>query len=126
MKLKSIDYVIFFVTDLEASAKFYEEVIGLEIKHKAEDYAQFESGKIKFGLYTRRALNELIGIELISPAEMKASSEIGFIVDDIDSVYRELVGKGAAAIANPTERHWGQTTAYISDPDGNLIELIQN
>jgi hypothetical protein len=26
----------------------------------------------------------------------------------------------------PTTRSWGQRTAYVRDPDGNLIELAQD
>jgi len=30
------------------------------------------------------------------------------------------------ATTPPTTRLWGQRTAYIRDPDGHLIELVQD
>ncbi|NCC82439.1 MAG: glyoxalase, partial [Clostridia bacterium] len=35
----------------------------------------------------------------------------------------EVVSKGAIPIMEPTTEPWGQRTCYISDPEGNLIEI---
>ena len=44
----------------------------------------------------------------------------------VDAAFAELVGAGAPAVVAPTTRSWGQRTAYVRDPDGNLIELAQD
>jgi uncharacterized glyoxalase superfamily protein PhnB len=43
----------------------------------------------------------------------------------VDNAYAELVVSGAAAVTPPADRPWGQRTAYVRDPDGNLIELVE-
>ena len=50
---------------------------------------------------------------------------MGFTVDDVDSSYDDLVGAGAEPVTAPGDRPWGQRTAYVADPDGYLIELVQ-
>ena len=38
-----------------------------------------------------------------------------------------LIGSldGAVPVIHPTDRSWGQRTAYLRDPDGHLVELAQ-
>jgi len=50
--------------------------------------------------------------------------ELGFKVVDVDAAYAELVAAGADAVTSPRDRPWGQRTAYVADPDGHLIELV--
>jgi uncharacterized glyoxalase superfamily protein PhnB len=47
-------------------------------------------------------------------------------VPDCDAAFAALVAAGAPAVMPPTTRSWGQRTAYVRDPDGNLIELAQD
>ena len=51
--------------------------------------------------------------------------ELGFKVDDCDAAYATLVQRGATPVVDPTDRAWGQRTAYVADPDGYLVELAQ-
>jgi lactoylglutathione lyase len=46
-------------------------------------------------------------------------------VADVDAAYAELVTAGAEPAALPVDRPWGQRTAYLRDPDGHLLELVQ-
>ena len=48
---------------------------------------------------------------------------IGFIVDDIDSVYQTLLAKGVSFEMPPTEQPWGGVLALMKDPDGNIFYL---
>jgi catechol 2,3-dioxygenase-like lactoylglutathione lyase family enzyme len=45
-------------------------------------------------------------------------------VADVDAVCRELVEKGLAFEQAPKDYYWGRS-AYLRDPDGNLLELTQ-
>jgi lactoylglutathione lyase len=47
-------------------------------------------------------------------------------VADVDAALSELIASGALLVVPPTNRFWGQRTAYIRDPDGYLIELAQD
>ena len=41
----------------------------------------------------------------------------------VDKTYSEVLEKGAKSVMSPTTEPWGQRTCYISDPEGNLIEI---
>ncbi|WP_045385967.1 VOC family protein, partial [Mycobacterium kyorinense] len=52
-------------------------------------------------------------------------SEIGFLVDDVDSEAQRLRGLGAEILTGPVDRPWHERTLHIADPDGNVIEFAQ-
>ena len=57
-------------------------------------------------------------------------AHLGIRVDDIDAVHDALLRDGAAVISQPIElaeeNHWlGVRVFYALDPDGHLVELIQ-
>ncbi|MBQ3543166.1 MAG: VOC family protein, partial [Oscillospiraceae bacterium] len=43
--------------------------------------------------------------------------------DEVDEEYRKAMAAGAGSVLEPTTEPWGQRTCYISDPEGNLIEI---
>jgi catechol 2,3-dioxygenase-like lactoylglutathione lyase family enzyme len=71
-------------------------------------------------------MGKILGISLAAPASSAPGFEIGFKVADIDAAFNELVQRGALPVVAPTDRFWGQRTAYVRDPDGHLIELAQD
>jgi len=126
VRFEILDYVVLFVADLERSLAFYTGTLGLQIQHRAERYAQIRAGTTRLALYTRDAMAETLGSTLEAPSVSAPAFELGFKVADCDAAFTELVGAGATAVAAPTTRPWGQRTAYVRDPDGNLIELAQD
>jgi lactoylglutathione lyase len=120
------DYVILIVDDLDRALRFYTEVLGLKLGHRSGDYAQLDTGATRLAFYTRRAMAKTLGMSLEPPAENAAAFEIGFKVADVDAAFGELVARGALPVAEPTDRFWGQRTAYVRDPDSHLIELAQD
>ena len=126
LQLQILDYVVLIVADLDRSISFYTETLGLKLQHRAEKYAQIEAGTTRLSLYTRDAMQKTIGVVLDAPSLSAPSFELGFKVSDCDAAFSELVAAGAPAVTRPTTRSWGQRTAYVRDPDGNLIELAQD
>ena len=121
-----LDYVVLFVSDLERALAFYTRTLGLELQHRTEKYAQMKAGTTRLSLYTRDAVAGTLGIAVEQPSPRAAAFELGFKVSDCDAAFAELVAAGAPAVVPPTTRAWGQRTAYVRDPDGNLIELAQD
>ncbi len=126
MKLAVADYVILIVEDMERALRFYTDVLGLSLGHRSGDYAQLDTGATRLGLYTRYAMAKTLGMSPKPPAHDAPGFEIGFKVPDVGEAFAELVGRGASAVMPPTDRPWGQRTAYVRDPDGHLIELAQD
>ncbi|MEH6358616.1 MAG: VOC family protein [Pseudomonadales bacterium] len=126
MKLRLPDYIVLIVEDLDLSLTFYTEVLGMQLKHRAEAFAQLETGATRLALFTREAMSTTLGMKLKAPDPDAPGFELGFKVDDVDEAYRELRENGAPEVIAPTTRPWGQRTAYVRDPDGHLIELAQD
>ena len=126
MNLAAPDYVIVVVHDLERAVRFYTDVLGLRLGHRSGAYAQFDTGTTRLALYTREEMAITLGMSLKPPAEDAPAFELGFKVLDVNAAFTELVARGALPVTPPTDRPWGQRTAYVRDPDGHLIELAQD
>jgi lactoylglutathione lyase len=126
LQLELLDYVVLLVADLDRSLSFYTGMLGLPLEHRAEAYAQIRAGTTRLSLYTREAMEETLGVALEAPSPTAPAFELGFKVPDCDAAFAELVAAGAPAAGPPTTRPWGQRTAYLRDPDGNLVELAQD
>ena len=126
MQFNAPDYVVLIVEDLDGALGFYTEVLGLRLGHRSGDYAQLDTGATRLALYTRSAMSKILAKPLEVPSDSAPGFEIGFKVADVDAAFRELVARGALPVVLPTDRFWGQRTAYVSDLDGHLIELAED
>ena len=126
LKLTAPDYVILIVEDLDRALGFYVDVLGLRVGHRSGDYAQLDTGTTRLALYTRSAMAKTLGMALDPPVSNAPGFELGFKVSDVDAGFAELIARGAQPVMPPTDRFWGQRTAYLRDPDGHLIELAQD
>lgn len=54
--MHSVDYVVLYVGDLDASLAFYRDAIGLPFKFQESGYAEFATPGTKFALYERSRL----------------------------------------------------------------------
>ena len=126
LSLSAPDYLILIVEDLDRALGFYVDVLGLRLGHRSGDYAQLDTGTTRLALYTRSAMAKTLGMSLDAPAANAPGFELGFKVSDVDAEFAELIARGARPVMPPTDRFWGQRTAYLRDPDGHLIELAQD
>ena len=101
-------------------------MLGLELNHRTDSYAQLRTGSTRLAFYERDAMAATLGIDLQPAAAEAPGFEIGFFVANVDNAYAELIISGATAVAPPTDRPWAQRTAYVRDPDGHLIELVES
>jgi lactoylglutathione lyase len=126
LNLSALDYLILIVEDLDRALGFYVDVLGLRLGHRSGDYAQLDTGTTRLALYTRSAMAKTLGMALNPPVFNAPGFEVGFKVSDVDAAFTELIARGAYPVMPPTDRFWGQRTAYLRDPDGHLIELAQD
>ncbi|MGH9117094.1 MAG: VOC family protein [Acidimicrobiales bacterium] len=126
LNLRDLDYVVLVVTDLDRSLRFYRDVLGLPLGHRSGSYAQMATGRTRLAMYERTAMAGTVGFDVSIPSTDAPGFELGFKVDDVDDAFAALVAEGAAPVTPPTDRPWGQRTAYVRDPDGHLVELAQD
>jgi lactoylglutathione lyase len=51
--------------------------------------------------------------------------ELCVYVEDVDGMYARAGESGFEAVADPADMPWGERTAWIADPDGNLVMLTR-
>ncbi len=118
--------MVVVVADLDRALEFYLGVLGLPLDHRSGAYAQLDTGRTRLALYERSAMGDTLGWSLEVPGPEHTAFEIGFKVPDVDLAVEAFVAAGADVVTAPTDRPWGQRTAYLADPDGNLVELAED
>jgi lactoylglutathione lyase len=120
-------YAIAYVRDVERSVTFYEQAFGLQRRFIDESgqYAEMETGEttLSFASNELGASNLPGGFRRNDPAEPPAGIEIAFVAGDVDAAFRLALEAGATKVAEPKTKPWGQTVAYVRDPDGVLVEI---
>jgi catechol 2,3-dioxygenase-like lactoylglutathione lyase family enzyme len=120
--IRALAHICFRVTDLERSLAFYRDELGLQPAFDFKD----ERGR-RFGVYLHvgdRSFIELFVTEAIKPAPDQAYQHFCLEVDDIEQTAAELRSRGmeVSDVKMGGDRSW---QAWLSDPDGNRIELHQ-
>ncbi len=116
-----------FVNDMSAMIRFYSDVLGFEIKENEDtDNVYLIKDGTLFLLYGRKDFEKMTSRKYEYLKGLNGHFEIAMYVDTFDEVdqeYQKAVSKGAVSVLEPTTEPWGQRTCYISDPEGNLIEI---
>ena len=117
-----------FVTDMKVMVGFYRDIMGIDIDWDGKGV--FASGKtdggIGFNLCERRIVEGSVKKPLSYPNGLNGTMEVCFGVEsfsDVDKEYERLVKAGANPVDEPTTAPWGMRCCFISDPEGNLIEI---
>lgn len=117
-------YTILYVEDVPAAISFYEKGLGLTLKFidPTSSFAEMDTGETSLALCSRHLLAEL-GKTVAAPDSNRPVNEIAFVTDDPAGAVLRAVAAGAMLKQAPEVVSWGQTTAYVTDPDGFLIEF---
>lgn len=116
-----------FVEDMATMVRFYRDVLGFEIREdeNATNVYLVKDGTL-FMLYRRKDFESMTHRRYEYLKGANGHFEIALYVDtfdEVDSEYARIVAAGAQPILPPTTEPWGQRTCYITDPEGNLIEI---
>src|SRR5438093_56349 len=126
MKVKELGHIVLYVRDLKRSRKFYGETLGwTEIT--PEEGLAFPAAAFSSG----RTHHELLLIEVgPSAAPIPAGRRVGLYHfglkvgttdEELREAYRTLTEAGANIVGSAD--HGVTHSLYITDPDGNEIEL---
>ena len=124
------DHLRLLVANFPECFRFYRDLIGLEVTWGDENdsYASFTDRKGKesvLALFKRQAMAAIVGTDDL-PQNVNAQDRVAliFAVENVDSTIEHLQNQGAAIVLEPRDYpDWGIRSAYIRDPDGNLIEI---
>ena len=144
--MKGLHHVGITVKDLDASIRFYHDVLGLEFSNEPSPW--FEGDELEKGVgvpgAALRQVSLLLGdttLELLEykspPSETSAplksqsdgASHVAFQVDDIHATKAELEAKGVTFYSDVNVVDEGVLAGwrwvYFEDPDGYPLELVE-
>jgi len=117
-------YTIMYVENVADSLAFYERAFGLTrgLLHEGGDYGELVTGETKLAFSSVQLMRQLGK----SPAPANPDApvfEIAFETDDVAAALEKAKEAGAIVKQDVRDEPWGQTTAYIADPNGYLVEI---
>ena len=125
-QLRKIGHVVLNVADLDASVRFYTEVLGLQVSDRYPD------SMVPGGMVFLRCNTDHHGIALVGGAKKPEASSLNhfaFEVGSVDEVFqaRAWLRKHGSTIVFEGRRHAGcQIAVEFQDPDGNNLEIYWN
>ncbi|MCK5074557.1 MAG: VOC family protein [Bacteriovoracaceae bacterium] len=119
------------VTKFDETFLFYRDKLNFKVTWGSlgETYAHFQlPGGGDIGIFDRASMAKVVGTsELPIESTGQDKSSLIFEVSDVDQAYKQLLSKGVVFINKPTTRNdWGIRVVHLRDPNGNLIELMNN
>ena len=112
------------VTDMEASKKFYKEVLGLEVILDFGANVTLTGGVC---LQTKETWMDFIGAKENEIIFCGKNAELYFEEDDFDAFAEKLKMMDDMVYVHPVLEHrWGQRVVRFYDPDRHIIEVGEN
>ena len=144
--MKGLHHVGITVEDLDASIRFYHDVLGLEFSNEPSPW--FEGEELSQGVgvpgASLRQVSLVLGdttLELLEygspPSETskplasnsRGASHVAFVVEDIEAAKAELEAKGIEFYSDVNVVDEGVLAGwrwvYFEDPDGYPLELVE-
>ncbi len=121
MIVKRAHHASLSVADTELARDFYEGVLGLSPIERPEfgiPGVWYQAGEIQLHLIQ---VPDGVDVGSPPPGTNPLAHHLAFEIDDYESTCKTLASKGVAALE--TGEAVGQI--FVSDPDGNVIELIR-
>lgn len=109
--------VIIWTDDLERLLIFYRDTLGLPLQSLQPAFAAFALGDVRFSIGVHSQVS--------GPSRDPHRVMVNLAVSDIHGVHIELAARGVQFIRDPEREHWGGWVATLRDPDGNLLQLLQ-
>ena len=111
--------------DLEGLIAFYEQVTGRQAERPAPVFAQFTGPGPNLAIASTATVAMLGGA--VTPGTNR-SVVIEFEVADVDHEFAELARtlalRSEDVILEPATMPWGNRSALVRDPDGNVVNLF--
>lgn len=117
--------ITLFTDDMNASARFYGGLLGLDDIYRDDASIVYKCGGTLINL-----LNISQAPELISPAPVGAQSHSRAVYtlkfEKIDALVADLISSGVPILNGPVVRPWGVRTVSVQDPSGHIWEFANH
>lgn len=122
-------YTIFYVADVAATLGFFIDAFGFEQKFIAAEgtYGELDTGPTTLAFASialaHANLDTAGGFAPVEPTHPPVGASITLTTADVESAVQAALAAGGTPYVEPMEKPWGQTVAYIRDPNGILVEI---
>jgi len=118
--LPVFDHILYEVSDLNTSLAFYHDFLGLRVQSNDGHFAMLQAGNMNVALWDKRWDWE-------QPHAKNSPPGLGVYphlkVPDVKDTVNRARQAGYAVIQEPRHYNWG-TEAFIADPDGYILALV--
>lgn len=120
-----LGYCILYVPDVPAALAFYEAAFGFSRKflHESNTYGELATGTTRLAFAAESLASTHGDYRPSRLSDKPCAMELALVTDDVPGAVERAVLAGAVPHAKAEEKPWGQTVAYVRDPNGFLIEL---
>ena len=117
----------FFTDKQPQMVAFYRNIWGFKTTWNGnEPNVEMTYNGMRLIMFPRKEFEKMLSRRFDCPKGLNSTMELSFDLptfNDVDNEYARCLQQGVQGVMPPNTELWGQRTAYIADPDGNLIEL---
>ncbi|KPC93702.1 hypothetical protein ADL27_18005 [Streptomyces sp. NRRL F-6602] len=117
-----------YTENIDEMLDFYHEAFGFRVDYRFPEQGPAVFGTVSLGdsyyltFSTYDVIKESTPLKRIGPSKRK-QSEIAVLTPDVDAAYTKAKAAGARGLMTPKDQPWGEHSAYVSDPAGNLVQI---
>lgn len=104
-----------FTNNVAEDSAFYRQLFGVEPVAESPDMAIFMNIWVKIFIHKMYEAGA---------GDLLPEDHFAFAVEDVDKTFEDLRTRGLNVETPPKNYYWGRS-AYLRDPDGQLIEITQ-
>jgi lactoylglutathione lyase len=114
--------------DLARSLALYRDLLGGVETYRFPDDGEPAFIALRIGESSEIGLGAIAAEPVHGRQQRPASAhrvELCVYVEDVDAMFEQARASGFETVADPADMPWGERTAWIADPDGNLVMLTR-
>lgn len=131
MNISGMNHISIIVKDVDASRKFYCDVLGFQEVPRPPAFkfagAWFVKGNAEIHLVQQGDASQPPGDIPAQPTpdkDIARARHHAFTVDDLDSLLERLRQNNIGVVLGPRNRSDGVMQTYVFDPDMHLVEFV--
>ena len=115
--IRGLSGVIIWTDDLDSMVEFYLDTLGLTPHSVRPAFVSFKWGDVRLGIGTHA--------QVAGRSSDRYRVMVNLDVDDIHAEHERLAGAGVEFIRAPERERWGGWVCTFTDPDGNVLQLLE-